>query len=437
MLNLKPLFLRLVAFLKSNPRVLYSFLVGYLIAHVLKRKFLYVDKLPVDNLPVPERVSFYNFLMKIEAKEVSKVILKPEDINFQVGDKLFQTSPATYHPGIVELLYQKRIPFDEVSHFASSQHVSWKSVFFVIFPFLYLGCVVYIFKNYMGPNAGTNSKFFGTKKPKNKKRTLFKDVAGIEKAKNEVKELTDFYENPEKYKSFGARIPTGILLVGPPGTGKTLLAKALASECKMPFFYCSGSDFVEVYSGRGAARVRNLFQKARKKSPSVIFIDEIDAIGKARSIDNAFAQNEEREQTLNQLLFCMDGFDKDSELSKTVIVMAATNRYNSLDKALTRPGRFDRVVQINLPNIVGRIEIFKVHCQKLLVCNVDYNQLSILTDGFSGADIAHICNESAIRAIRRESEVVQMEDFLNAISDHSYSRKPVKHSASSLVNQFF
>ncbi len=240
----------------------------------------------------------------------------------------------------------------------------------------------------------------------------FKDVAGLEGAKEEVQEVVDFLKNAEKYTKLGGKIPKGVLLVGPPGTGKTLLAKAVAGEAKVPFFSLSGSDFVEMFVGVGASRVRDLFAQAKAKSPAIIFIDEIDAIGKARSKSNFNAGNDERENTLNQLLTEMDGFGTDTN----VIVMAATNRADILDKALLRAGRFDREIYVDLPEVHERKEIFEVHLKKIkLDPSVDKEFLAKQTPGFSGADIANLCNEAALIAARNRHESVTRQDFLDAV----------------------
>jgi len=247
---------------------------------------------------------------------------------------------------------------------------------------------------------------------KKKEKTTFKDVAGLEGAKEEVKEIVDFLKNTEKYTKLGGKIPKGVLLVGPPGTGKTLLAKAVAGEAKVPFFSLSGSDFVEMFVGVGASRVRDLFKKAKEKSPSIIFIDEIDAIGRARGKNNFTGSNDERENTLNQLLTEMDGFgSKDN-----VIVIGATNRADVLDKALLRAGRFDRQIFVDLPDLNERKEIFQVHLKPLkLADDVDVDFLAKQTPGFSGADIANVCNEAALIAARKEKDKVEKQDFLDAV----------------------
>ncbi len=241
----------------------------------------------------------------------------------------------------------------------------------------------------------------------------FKDVAGLEEAKMEVMEVVDFLKNPKKYTNLGGKIPKGVLLVGPPGTGKTLLAKAVAGEAGVPFFSLSGSDFVEMFVGVGASRVRDLFKQAKEKAPCIIFIDEIDAIGRARGKNLVQASNDERENTLNQLLAEMDGFGTDSG----VILMAATNRPDILDSALLRPGRFDRQISVDKPDLVGREEIFRVHLKPLtkLGADVDPYKLSEQTPGFAGAEIANVCNEAALIAARKGKEVVDMIDFQDAI----------------------
>jgi len=245
-----------------------------------------------------------------------------------------------------------------------------------------------------------------------KQKINFNDVAGLEGAKEEVEEIVDFLKNPKKYTALGGKIPKGVLLVGPPGTGKTLLAKAVAGEAKVPFFSLSGSDFVEMFVGVGASRVRDLFKTAKSKSPSIIFIDEIDAIGRSRAKNQITGSNDERENTLNQLLTEMDGFGTNHH----VIVIAATNRADVLDKALVRAGRFDRQVYIDLPELGERKEIFKVHTKNLKIAKkLDIDFLSKQTPGFSGADIANLCNESALIAARKNKKNITKEDFLDAV----------------------
>jgi len=271
----------------------------------------------------------------------------------------------------------------------------------------------------MGGSGGPGGQIFSIGKSraklfdeKDKVQVTFKDVAGLEGAKEEVQEVVDFLKNSDKYTRLGGKIPKGVLLVGPPGTGKTLLAKAVAGEAKVPFFSLSGSDFVEMFVGVGASRVRDLFAQAKAKSPSIIFIDEIDAIGRARGSKNFTGGNDERENTLNQLLTEMDGFGTDTN----VIVMAATNRADILDKALLRAGRFDRSIFVDLPELHERKQIFDVHLQKIkLDPSVDREFLAKQTPGFSGADIANVCNEAALIAARNGHESVNKQDFLDAV----------------------
>jgi ATP-dependent metalloprotease FtsH len=246
----------------------------------------------------------------------------------------------------------------------------------------------------------------------NKVNVTFKDVAGLEEAKVEVMEIVDFLKSPQKYTKLGGKIPKGALLVGPPGTGKTLLAKAVAGEANVPFFSLSGSDFVEMFVGVGASRVRDLFKQAKEKAPCIVFIDEIDAVGRARSKNGGFSSNDERENTLNQLLTEMDGFGSNSG----VIILAATNRADILDKALLRAGRFDRQINVELPELKERYDIFKVHMKNLkLSPEIDVNFLARQTPGFSGADIANVCNEAALIAARKNKKQIERQDFMDAI----------------------
>lgn len=280
--------------------------------------------------------------------------------------------------------------------------------------------MVFLFRMFSrGPMGGGAGAMFNFGKSKaqlydkdTKVNTTFKDVAGLDEAKEEVMEIVDFLKNPRRYTSLGGKIPKGALLVGPPGTGKTLLAKAVAGEAQVPFFSISGSDFVEMFVGVGASRVRDLFRMAKEKAPCIIFIDEIDAIGRARGKNSFTGANDERENTLNQLLTEMDGFGSNSG----VIILAATNRAEILDRALLRPGRFDRQINVELPELEERKAIFQVHLKPLtLSAEVDVDFLSRQTPGFSGADIANVCNEAALIAARREKNQVEKQDFLDAI----------------------
>lgn len=290
-----------------------------------------------------------------------------------------------------------------------------------ILPFvLLIGVWIFIMRRMSGgAGGGAGGQIFNIGKSKAKLfdqntevKTTFKDVAGLEGAKEEVQEIVDFLKFPEKYTTLGGKIPKGALLVGPPGTGKTLLARAVAGEAKVPFFSLSGSDFVEMFVGVGASRVRDLFKQAKEKSPSIIFIDEIDAIGRARGKNAMSGSNDERENTLNQLLTEMDGFGTNTN----VIVMAATNRADILDKALMRAGRFDRQIFVDLPDVRERKEIFEVHLRPLKKAkDLDTDFLSKQTPGFSGADIANVCNEAALIAARNGKKAVDKQDFLDAV----------------------
>jgi cell division protease FtsH len=297
---------------------------------------------------------------------------------------------------------------------------NWTDILVSLLPILIIvGLWIFIMRRMSGGGAGGGGQIFNIGKSKAKLfdektdiKTTFKDVAGLEGAKEEIQEIVEFLKNPEKYTNLGGKIPKGALLVGPPGTGKTLLAKAVAGEAKVPFFSLSGSDFVEMFVGVGASRVRDLFKQAKEKSPAIIFIDEIDAVGRARGKNNMSGGNDERENTLNQLLTEMDGFGTNSN----VIVLAATNRADVLDKALMRAGRFDRQIFVDLPDIRERKEIFEVHLAPLKkVAGLDTDFLAKQTPGFSGADIANVCNEAALIAARNNKEAVDKQDFLDAV----------------------
>ncbi|MDC3116018.1 ATP-dependent zinc metalloprotease FtsH, partial [Bacteroidota bacterium] len=319
--------------------------------------------------------------------------LKEAQINFQEEDKIF--------------------PYYETRKDVFGDILGW------ILPLvIFIGIWIFIMRRMSGGSAGAGGQIFSIGKSratlvdKTNINITFKDVAGLDEAKEEISEIVDFLKAPLKYTKLGGKIPRGAMLIGPPGTGKTLLAKAVAGEAKVPFFSLSGSDFVEMFVGVGASRVRDLFKQAKEKAPSIIFIDEIDAIGRARGKNSITGSNDERENTLNQLLTEMDGFGTNSG----VIVMAATNRSDVLDKALIRPGRFDRQIYVDLPDLVGRKEIFKVHLKPLkLSKQVDVNFLARQTPGFSGADIANVCNESALIAARKGKKSINKQDFLDAV----------------------
>jgi cell division protease FtsH len=298
---------------------------------------------------------------------------------------------------------------------------NWSDIFISLLPIIIIvGIWVLIMRRMSGGAGGAGGgQIFNIGKSRAKLfdektdlKTTFKDVAGLEGAKEEIQEIVEFLRNPEKYTALGGKIPKGALLVGPPGTGKTLLAKAVAGEAKVPFFSLSGSDFVEMFVGVGASRVRDLFKQAKDKSPAIIFIDEIDAVGRARGKNNFSGGNDERENTLNQLLTEMDGFGTNTH----VIVLAATNRADVLDKALMRAGRFDRQIYVDLPDIRERKEIFEVHLKPLKkVDGLDVEFLAKQTPGFSGADIANVCNEAALIAARNNKTAVDKQDFLDAV----------------------
>ena len=319
-------------------------------------------------------------------------------------------------------LNAKLAPGDQVKIVMTNDSRMWSNVIeWIIFPVLLIVMWIWMFRGFsknMGGGAGGPGGVFNVGKStgkladKEKVNVTFKDVAGLYGAKEEVMEIVDFLKNPQKYTALGGKIPKGALLVGPPGTGKTLLAKAVAGEANVPFFSISGSDFVEMFVGVGASRVRDLFRQAKEKAPCIVFIDEIDAVGRARGKNVGFSSNDERENTLNQLLTEMDGFDTNSG----VIILAATNRADILDKALLRAGRFDRQIHVDLPELKEREEIFKVHTRNLKVSkDFDLGFMAQHTPGFSGADIANVCNEAALTAARRNKKEIGRQDFLDAV----------------------
>ncbi len=369
----------------------------------------------------------------IENKKTAKVYLtdealKEEPFKSLQQNTLFSPNEPQYVFEIGDLqLFEKRLQemknkgIDFTYRFKTNEEI-FLNILLNLLPWVLLIGIWIFFMRRMSASAGGGGGGMGIfnvgksraqlyDKDKHPKVT-FEDVAGLEGAKEEVKEIVDFLKNPDKYTRLGGKIPRGVLLIGPPGTGKTLLAKAVAGEADVPFFSLSGSDFVEMFVGVGASRVRDLFKKAKEKAPSIIFIDEIDAIGRSRSKANITGANDERENTLNQLLTEMDGFStKDN-----VIVIAATNRADILDKALLRAGRFDRQIFVDLPDLNERKEIFKVHMKPLkLGDDVDVDLLARQTPGFSGADIANIANEAALIAARKNKDKVEMQDFLDAI----------------------
>ena len=311
-----------------------------------------------------------------------------------------------------------KMPQESVKVVVENRESWWSMIDWLFFPLILILMWVFMFR---GANKGAGGgpggvfsvgKANGKLADKNSVNVTFKDVAGLYGAKEEVMEIVDFLKNPKKYTTLGGKIPKGALLVGPPGTGKTLLAKAVAGEANVPFFSISGSDFVEMFVGVGASRVRDLFRQAKEKAPCIVFIDEIDAVGRARSKNGGFSSNDERENTLNQLLTEMDGFGSNSG----IIILAATNRADILDKALMRAGRFDRQIHVELPDLKERMEIISVHVRNLKVAeDFDVEFLAKHTPGFSGADIANVCNEAALTAARKDKTSISKQDFLDAV----------------------
>lgn len=365
-------------------------------------------------------------------RERADVYLKPESLDkfsgAARGSSIFSgAAPAFYFTiGDVESFEnklaeaQKDIPKDQrINPEYKTEHDYLGSIISWIFPIVLIIFLWWFVFNRMSGGSGGGGQIFSIGKSRaqvfdkeRKVKVNFKDVAGLEEAKVEVMEIVDFLKNPDKYTKLGGKIPKGALLVGPPGTGKTLLAKAVAGEADVPFFSLSGSDFVEMFVGVGASRVRDLFRQAKSKAPCIIFIDEIDAIGRARGKSNSFSGNDERENTLNQLLTEMDGFDTNSG----VIILAATNRAEILDSALMRAGRFDRQIHLELPDVKEREEIFQVHTKNLkMASSVKIDFLAKQTPGFSGADIANVCNEAALIAARNDKKEIDKQDFLDAV----------------------
>ena len=402
--------------------LLYYWLIALLIMGVINMFFL-----PFMTKNTIEQVNYDVFLTQMQNKNISQAevnedviyfYLKDEDKSDKAGTTIFSENTQKVYstvrmddPQLVERLYNAGASFGEVK----PREVSpWFStlVMFVVFFLLWQ----FVMKKAMSKMGGIgNAMSFGKSNAKVyvKAQTgkTFKDVAGQDEAKDALREIVDFLHNPQKYTEIGASMPKGALLVGPPGTGKTLLAQAVAGEAEVPFFSISGSEFVEMFVGMGAAKVRDLFKQANEKAPCIVFIDEIDTIGKKRD-GNGMGGNDEREQTLNQLLTEMDGFDDNSG----VIILAATNRPESLDPALTRPGRFDRRVPVELPDLKGREEILKVHARKIkLAENVDFSTVARMASGASGAELANIVNEAALRAVRDGRKLVTQADLEESI----------------------
>jgi len=368
--------------------------------------------------------------IRVVNRQQAEVFIKEEKLGQGRHESIEKDQPGPHYVfnlGSIEQFEQvvneaqEDVPTEERMEIEYVQRTDWfGNILAWVLPFAILLFIWFFILNRMRggggmTQGGRNIMDFGKATPeafkKKKPQVTFRDVAGLEEVKVEVKEIVDFLKNPERYTRLGAKIPKGVILVGPPGTGKTLLARAVAGEADVPFFSMSGSEFVEMFVGVGASRVRDLFKKAKQNSPSIIFIDEIDAIGRTRGKAISMQTNDERENTLNQLLAEMDGF----EANTGVIVMAATNRAEILDRALLRPGRFDRQIYLNLPTQIERKAIFEVHTQPLILgSDINLDILSSQTPGFSGADIANICNEAALIAARRDKDTVDMKDFYDA-----------------------
>ncbi len=367
--------------------------------------------------PVTE-VGYNDFLTMIDNKQVKEVAMEEDQILFTATDENGQT--AIYKTGVwpdeglTERLYASGAKFASAIPTQDSPLLSFLTTW--VFPILLFVAIGQIMGRMLTKRMGGNAMQFGKSNAKiyveSQTGKTFADVAGQDEAKDALREIVDFLHNPDKYKSIGASLPKGALLVGPPGTGKTLLAKAVAGEAKVPFFSISGSEFVEMFVGMGAAKVRDLFKQAADKAPCIVFIDEIDTIGKKRDGAAGIGGNDEREQTLNQLLTEMDGFDG----TKGVVILAATNRPESLDKALLRPGRFDRRIPVELPDLQGRIAILKVHAKDVkMEPNIDFDTIGRATSGASGAELANIINEAALRAVRMGRSAVSQTDLEESV----------------------
>lgn len=380
---------------------------------------------PLFFSPKMKEISYNNFIQMVDEGKVSKVEITEKRLAAvdKSNEKEIYVTGRVEDPEMVKRLLNKNVEFTQVvpkeQNPIAAFFTNW------IMPILIFFALGQLFMYFMGKRMGGNAMTFGKSNAKvyveAQTGKSFADVAGQDEAKEALMELVDFLHNPGKYKEIGANMPKGALLVGPPGTGKTLLAKAVAGEAKVPFFSISGSEFVEMFVGMGAARVRDLFKQAQEKAPCIVFIDEIDAIGKRRD-SGQFGGNDEREQTLNQLLSEMDGFDG----SKGVVILAATNRPESLDKALLRPGRFDRRIPVELPDLQGREAILKVHARAVhMADNIDYGTLARATAGASGAELANIINEGALRAVKLHRSVVEQEDLEESIETviAGYQRK--------------
>ncbi len=389
--------------------------IMFIISSIVLTLILNIFIMPTFTKPKVEETNYSFFLDKLEAGEITLVQVQDNEVKFKVeteDKKQVYSTGRMYDPNLVERLHKdKNVVFTEnfeESNILTEFLVGW------VLPIIFFIIVWNIFMKGMSKRMGGNAMSFGKSNAKIyvKAQTgkTFADVAGQDEAKEALEEIVDFLHNPEKYAEIGANLPKGALLVGPPGTGKTLLAQAVAGEAEVPFFSISGSEFVEMFVGMGAAKVRDLFKQAAEKAPCIVFIDEVDTIGKKR--DGNFSGNDEREQTLNQLLTEMDGFDG----KKGVVILAATNRPESLDPALLRPGRFDRRIPAELPDLNGREAILNVHAKKVKTEeNIDYNAIARATAGASGAELANIINEAALRAVRDGRKLVSQSDLEESV----------------------
>ncbi|WP_394019521.1 ATP-dependent zinc metalloprotease FtsH [Anaerococcus cruorum] len=405
---------------KSNRPLLYYWIIAIVLYIVIRFAVS-----PVISQDGAKEVSYSQFVSMIENDQVTEVFKDETKYTFKAivdGDEKTYETGLWADTDLTDRLLEAKKNNDKLTFSRKIETTMnpWLTIFLTsILPLLFLYAIFYFasrsLTKTMGGRGGADFMNFGKSNAKvyveNKTGKTFKDVAGQEEAKDSLFEIVDFLHNPGKYKEIGAKVPKGVLLVGPPGTGKTLLAKAVAGEASVPFFTISGSEFVEMFVGLGASKVRDLFKQAKEKAPCIVFIDEIDAIGKKRDT-GGFSGNDEREQTLNQLLNEMDGFDA----TEGVVLLAATNRPEILDPALTRPGRFDRQVQVELPDKQGREDILKVHAKNIKrEDNIDYEEIARRTAGTSGADLANIINEGALRAVREGRKKLTQEDLEESI----------------------
>ena len=398
-------------------------LIFYIVALIVLF-ILNLVAVPMYHTSQVQQVDYSTFIQMTEDKEIGNVEIESNKIIFTNADntQMYETGIMQYDYGLVDRLVESGAKFsteivEETSPFVSFL-VSW------VVPIILFMLIGYWMRRQMMKSLGSDSMTFGGSGygglgrsnarvyVKSSDGIRFSDVAGEEEAKDNLKEIVSYLKDPSKYKEIGASMPKGVLLVGPPGTGKTMLAKAVAGEADVPFFSMSGSEFVEMFVGMGASKVRDLFKQAKEKAPCIVFIDEIDAIGQKRTAGSGYGGNDEREQTLNQLLTEMDGFEGNTG----VIILAATNRPESLDPALTRPGRFDRRVPVELPDLKGREDILKVHAKKIKIAdNIDFNKIARMAAGASGAELANIVNEAALRAVRQGRKFATQEDMEESI----------------------